>query len=250
MPTHVTPVYMQPPPGGTLSPPSPRASTTRRALAAAGAAGPLVFLAVSVLASVVKPGYDARDQSVSELAVGAYGWLQTSNFFALGATMIASALALAAAHERGRGSRGAVALLAAAGAGMVTVGLFPTDLPGAAPTPQGAAHDTVSLGIFLALIAAAALHGRALRRAGVQPRIARYSTLTAGAVFALFAVFAVLAGDIGDPLHSLSGLLERGFIAAALAWVSVVSVRPLRTDGLTTHRDANRGPDARPAPAD
>jgi hypothetical membrane protein len=198
--------------------------TAVRRCAIAGAAGPILFLVVSVLAGVFKPGYDARDQSISELAVGDYGWLQTANFFALGATMIAAAVALA-----GRGSRSAVALLAAAGAGMVAVGFFPTDLAGAPPTAHGAAHDTISLGIFLALIAASALYGRALRRTANERALARYSTLTAVAVFALFAIFAVFAGDAGDPLHAASGLLERVFIATALGWVSVVSLRLLAT---------------------
>src|SRR3954454_11340724 len=88
-----------------------------RALATAGAAGPVVFLVVSVLAGVLKPGYDVARQSVSELAVGGYGWLQTANFFALGAAMVAAAVAMGLA--RGPRSRSAVALLAAAGAGMV-----------------------------------------------------------------------------------------------------------------------------------
>jgi hypothetical protein len=101
------------------------------------------------------------------------------------------------------------------------VGFFPTDLAGGPQTSHGAVHDTVSLGIFPALIAAPALHCRALGRAGVQPRLAWYSSLTAGAVFALFAGFAVFAGDVGDPLHSVSGLLERLSIAAALTWVTV-----------------------------
>jgi len=49
---------------------------SRRALATAGAVGPVLFLVVSVLAGLLKPGYDARDQSISELAVGDYGWLE------------------------------------------------------------------------------------------------------------------------------------------------------------------------------
>jgi hypothetical membrane protein len=193
----------------------------RRALATAGAAGPVVFLVVSVVVGLLKPGYDAARQSISELAVGGYGWLQTANFFALGAAMIAAAAAMRLAP--GPRSRSAVALLAAAGVGMVAVGCFPADLDGASPTPAGAAHDTISLVVFMALIAASALYGRVLRRAASERRLARYSSLTAFAVFAGFAVFAVFAGDPGDPLHAVSGLLERAFIAAALAWVAIVS---------------------------
>jgi hypothetical protein len=63
----------------------------------------------------------------------------------------------------------------------------------------------------------------------VQRGLARYSRLTAIGVFAVLVVFAIFAGDVGDPLHSVSGLIERGFIAAALAWVTVVSRRVLPT---------------------
>ena len=232
MPSRLTPTVADPQavPTVVLAPRAAAARpawTARRVLATAGAAGPVVFLAVSVLAGLLKPGYDIREQAISDLAVGAHGWLQTANFFALGAAMIASALALAPGCRHGRGSPSAVALLAAAGAGMFSVGLFPTDLAGAPQTGPGAIHNTVSLAVFLALIVAAALHGRALRRARTDTRLARYSTLTAIGVFAILVVFALFAGDVGDPLHSVSGLIERVFIAGALAWITVVSRRSL-----------------------
>jgi hypothetical membrane protein len=213
----------------TSEPAGRRASPARRVLATIGAAGPVVFLAVTVLAGLLKPGYDIGEQAISDLAVGTHGWLQTANFLALGLAMIAAAAALATGSRSDRRSPTAVALLAAAGAGMFTVAFFPTDLAGAPHTGHGAVHNTVSVAVFLALIAAAALHGRALRRAGVQPGLARYSRLTAIGVFAVLVVFAIFAGDVGDPLHSVSGLIERGFIAAALAWVTVVSRRVLPT---------------------
>jgi hypothetical membrane protein len=211
----------------SAAPVAPQAWTARRMLATVGAAGPVVFLAVTVLAGLLEPGYDIREQAISDLAVGTHGWLQTANFLALGLAMIAAAVALALGGRSDRRSPTAVALLAAAGAGMFTVGFFPTDLAGAPQTGPGAVHNTVSVAVFLALIAAAALHGRALRRAGVEPGLARYSRLTAIGVFAALVGFALFAGDVGDPLHGASGLIERGFIAGALAWVTVVSRRVL-----------------------
>ncbi len=61
MTIHLRALKPEPLPAGALAPSAPRASTTRRALATAGAAGPVVFLAVSVLAGLLKPGYDVRD---------------------------------------------------------------------------------------------------------------------------------------------------------------------------------------------
>lgn len=233
MPSSLTPTTADPHAVATAlrapsEPAGRRASTGRRALATFGAAGPVVFLAVTVLAGLLKPGYDIADQAISDLAVGTHGWLQTANFLALGLAMIAAAAALAPGCRSDRRSPTAVALLAAAGAGMFTVGFFPTDLAGAPATGTGAIHNTVSVGVFLALIAAATLHGRALRRAGVQPGLARYLRLTAIGVFAVLVVFAIFAGDVGDPLHAVSGLIERVFIAGALGWITVVSRRVLR----------------------
>ena len=218
-------------PSTTIAPRRPTTAdpaVARRALATIGAAGPVVFLAVTVLAGLLKPGYDNADQAISDLAVGTHGWLQTANFLALGLAMIAAAAALAPGCRSERRSPTAVALLAAAGAGMFTLGFFPTDLAGAPATGTGAIHNTVSVAVFFALIAAAALHGRALRRAGAEPGLARYLRLTAIGVFAVLVVFALFAGDVGDPLHPVSGIIERVFIAGALGWITVVSRRVLR----------------------
>src|SRR3954447_20070022 len=81
-----------PVPDEYLVPSTTRIPFNRRTLAAAGAAGPLIFLAVSALAGFLKPGYDLVGQSVSELALGAHGWLQTVNFFVLGAALVAAAI--------------------------------------------------------------------------------------------------------------------------------------------------------------
>jgi hypothetical membrane protein len=205
--------------------PARAAWAPRRALAAVGAAGPIVFAAVSALAGLVKPGYDIAEQTVSDLAVGAHGWIQTTNFLLLGAAMIALALA------RGHRSASVAALLAAAGVGVVAAGFFETDLAGAPATSHGAIHNSLFLAVFLALIAAFALHGRALRRRGSERGLARYSTLTAVGVFALLVVFVMFAGDLGDPLHDVAGLLERLLIGLALAWITVISRRLLSEPG-------------------
>jgi hypothetical protein len=87
MPPSLTPTIADPRAVGTglraPSDPAARAWTARRVLATVGAAGPVVFLAVTVLAGLLKSGYDVREQAVSDLAIGAHGWLQTANFFAL-----------------------------------------------------------------------------------------------------------------------------------------------------------------------
>src|SRR3954447_3847343 len=142
---------------------------TRRTLAAIAAVVPIAFLVVTVLAGLAKPGYDIAEQSVSELAVGSYGWIQTANFLALGVAMIAFAVTLGV--RRG-------AMFAVAGACLLAVAYFPADLTGAPGTSHGAIHDAVSLLMFLALVIALAVN---------RARLAAFG------VFALFVLFAMFA---------------------------------------------------------
>ena len=99
-----------------------------RYLAVVATAGPPLFAALTILAALVKPGYDTAEQTVSDLAVGEYGWIQTANFLILGAAMLA---------------------------------------------------------------------------------------------------FVMFAGDVGDPLHDVAGLIERVVIAIPLVWISVSAVKQL-----------------------
>jgi hypothetical membrane protein len=166
-------------------------------------AGPPLFAALTVLAALVKPGYDIAEQTVSDLAVGRYGWIQTANFLILGVAMIAFAVLL-------RSRRGA--LFGFAGAAVVACAFYETDLAGAAETSHGATHNMLFLLIFLALIAAFALHG---------------SRLVALGVFAGLFVFVMFAGDVGDPLHGVAGLIERVVIAIPLVWISRSAAKQL-----------------------
>jgi hypothetical membrane protein len=174
-----------------------------RHLAVAATAGPPLFAALTVLAGLVKPGYDIAEQTVSDLAVGDYGWIQTANFLILGVAMLAYAVVL-------RSRRGA--LFGFAGAAVIASAVYETDLAGAPETSHGATHNMLFLLIFLALIAAFALHG---------------SRLTALAVFAGLFAFVMFAGDVGDPLHDVAGLIERVVIAIPLVWISFSAAKQL-----------------------
>src|SRR4051794_4591189 len=103
-----------------------------RTLALLAATGPPLFLAITVLAGLIKPGYDVVEQTVSDLAVGAHGWIQAANFVVLGAALIAFAILR-------RGHRAVP--FAVAGAALVASAFFTGDLAGAAETSHGAVHN-------------------------------------------------------------------------------------------------------------
>jgi hypothetical protein len=75
-----------------------------RVLLTLGAAGPVLFLVVSTLLGMLDPGFDVMTEPVSALAWGPLGWVQSANFYALGAATIAFAVGLYR-DLKGRGRR-------------------------------------------------------------------------------------------------------------------------------------------------
>lgn len=92
-------------------------------------AGAVLFVVVLLLDGATRPRYDPRRHPVSALALGSRGWLQTANFFVLGAAFMTGAVVTV---RRGvvEGSfaeglwGGGLAVLAA---GVVASGLFRMD---------------------------------------------------------------------------------------------------------------------------
>ena len=54
------------------------------ALALAGMAGPLIFVATNLTAAISTPGYSLVTHSISSLALTDIGWVQTIGFLAIG----------------------------------------------------------------------------------------------------------------------------------------------------------------------
>jgi hypothetical protein len=100
-----------------------RGWTLNRVLLALSAAGPVLFLAVSVLLGLLDPESDVLTEPVSALAWGPLGWAQTANFYALGAATITFALGLYRSLV-GRGRLGAAILLSISGLALITAGVF------------------------------------------------------------------------------------------------------------------------------
>jgi hypothetical membrane protein len=195
-------------------------------LLAIGAAGPIMFLAIAILAGLLDPNYNMASHAISELAVGPNGWLMTANFFIFGLAIIAFAIGLF--RSLPRGSWVGSTLLVICGVGMVASGIFPTDLPGTPETDTGNLHNLLFLVIFLALIVSYIFSALSFRK------IAHWRGLmwaTAGMPVIVFGLLFLLIGfssDIGDPLYAIGGLIQRLLIAVAFGWMTVTGWRRLR----------------------
>ena len=136
-----------------------------RAAAIANMAGPVLFVGVLVVLTVVqydfmlgigwRPLGDPAGAWPSGLTLGPYGWVQISNFVVSGLLLVVFAVGLHCGVTDGRGSRIGPGLLFVAGIAMVLMG-FETD-PIMRTTPRtlhGWIHDLAFVLFALALLSA------------------------------------------------------------------------------------------------
>ncbi len=197
------------------TPPSPVRGLLRCGLAA----GP-VFVTAFLVQGAVREGYP-----VSSLALGPGGWIQAANFAVTGTLFLAGAAGLSRAGDPVTGSRGAPALIGAAGAGLIGAAVFTTDsasgyppgTPDALPRPSrtGTAHNLAAIPVFLGLPAAALATSWRSWRSG-RRGFGLYSLSTA---ITMLATTALAGAGFGQSprLTRLGGLFQRIAIITGFA---------------------------------
>lgn len=191
--------------------------------ALASAFGPIVFLAMTATAHIMRGNYDWVRQTISELALGADGWIAVASFLTLAVIIAILALRLLSNMQRRRGLKTAIVFLVLIGIGFMLIGIFPTD-PKEAPLTlhnlvhQGAVRVIASLFPFACFLLAPSL------RADRRWRPLFVHTLVAGALALGLDILWVATPDF---LDSRLGLYERVLAGNALVWMEVMAVRLL-----------------------
>jgi hypothetical membrane protein len=191
---------------------------------------PVLFLIVSTFLGFLDPDFDVMTEPVSALAWGPLGWLQTANFYMLGAATVAFAGGLYR-DLGGRGRMGAAILLSISGLALILAGVFKGTPPGAEPTPSGMIHGMAFFWTFIPLPTAYALTALRLKVERGWGAHAMYSAAMPSVVFGLVVIYGVLGSDPGDPLFFIGGILNRVLIALAFGWVTITVGRLLRNMG-------------------
>jgi Protein of unknown function (DUF998) len=197
-------------------------------------AGPL-FMTTVVVEGALRPGYDPLRHSISSLAVGPSGWVQTVNFLAAGALSLAFARGLRDTVRTRWGPDGGRAM------GRRTPRCrsvphrsgqrLPAGQPGSGRGADGAWHSAhLSAGVgFPALVAACFVFAR---RFAAQGR--RGWSLYSAASAVVILVFVVLASyDFGRTggLSDVAGLFQRTSVGAGWVWLTVLALASLREVG-------------------
>jgi Protein of unknown function (DUF998) len=174
-----------------------------------------------------RPGYEARAEAVSALAVGPDGWRQRVNFVIVGGIYCAAAVRL-----RRRVVREPLTpvLLAAPGIGLIGSGLFvPSDtgaMQSSSATPVEVLHNVFALPVFLG-IPAAAVRSAYLAGQRRQTGWTIYSAGSAAITAVCFTLFsAAFAGN--DRVGGVGGALQRTSIVSGFGWLTAALWRSTR----------------------
>ncbi len=181
------------------------------------------FFVVVVVLHLLRPDTNPVRQAVSNYAVGPYGLLMTSAFFALALGMFALSLGLARNMMPTRRELVGTLLLYVASAGMVVVGIFPGDVnvPHPPATVTGLIHWLAAGVSFLSIMIAAFLLSHCFKedeRWQSFHRLALVLAITAVVALVVYGILVLLAWV---------GIGERIYITMSLLWLLLTAVRLL-----------------------
>lgn len=205
------------------------AAITRSLLGYGVIAGPF-YLAVGLIQAFVRDGFDLARHSLSVLANGPGGWVQTANFLVTGLMVIAAAVGIA--RVPAVKARAACWFLGTFGASMIVAAAFRADpVDGFPPgTPEGFPTSISSTGMlhfvagavgFIALGVSCLLAARAMWR--IDERSLARLSLASGIVVLLGFFVGPLLGSRGSPVLGIWIAVVMGWV-----WLAIVSARLYR----------------------
>ncbi|HMK91811.1 MAG TPA: DUF998 domain-containing protein [Thermoleophilia bacterium] len=203
--------------------PRPTRAWFATVLAAVTVIGILYFFAAVTAEELLRPLYDPVQRTISELAVGPFGFLQTSAFVALGLSLLALQHALYRRLRHTIASRVALALLGLCGLLSFAAAIFPTDLKGAVVTAAGTVHEVVASVGYAGLIVAMILLSLHFRRDERWRAFARPSSSLA----VLGVCTSIVMGATSQT--DVSGLSQRLMVVPLLSWVVWTAVHARAT---------------------
>jgi hypothetical protein len=203
-------------------------------LATAGIAGQVVLLASALLLPLVSE-YRLVGDTISELALGRFGLVQSVAFLIAGVSTLGVAVAIRALTRGAWGSLIGSLLVAVYGLGAVLVALFPTDRIDRAEdvwsqSTTGTIHVVVSLVSFVAMIAGMFILSRTFMLESRWRSLVPWSILFPAAALSL--LFVQSEGP-------WVGIMQRLLVGAIAAWIIVVAfrIRAITASPLNPHRD-------------
>ncbi len=181
--------------------------------------GPILLELSIILAQSWQPGYNPLRDTISSMVWGPRGWLQTLNFFLIGATLAALASQLGPVLKTRAARWGGVALLVV-GISFAVLGVCPSQSPGGPKNLQAIIHGITVYVIVFAFPLACLLLGTAVRVGKFGQFVAAYSYATS----VLGVVLIVAGGLLMIKDAPWFGMLERVLLLNGFIWMEVLAV--------------------------
>jgi hypothetical membrane protein len=195
--------------------------------------GPL-YLVTGLVQAFMRPGFDLSKHSLSQLAIGDFGWIQSTNLLVSGLLVLGAAAAIRQVFAEGRGRTWGPVLLSVYGLGMIGAAFFQADpalgFPPGTPSDQaeiswhGGLHFLCAGLGFLGLVASSIILGRRGLASG-QPLWGAYSIATGVAFLIAFIGGGFVAGASGNPTLAVLSIWIA--VVLAWAWLSITCLRLL-----------------------
>lgn len=183
--------------------------------------GQVVLLASAWLLPIVSE-YSLIGDNISELALGRYGFVQTSAFLVAGVGTLGLAFAIRQLTEGAWGSLTGSLLVAVYGAGAILVAIFPTD-PIDTAVDLSAQSTTGTIHSFVALVSfVCAVVGMFILTHWTFMRAARWRSLLPWLALLPAGAFSLIIGQTQGP-HV--GILQRMLVTIISVWLILVAFR-------------------------
>jgi len=199
------------------------ARLTKTLLTCGIAAGPL-YIILGLLQMAIRPGFDITRHSLSLLANGDLGWIQTLNFLFTGILLFAGGVGVKRALGSGVGSKWAPRMLSLYGLGLIGASIFSADpalgFPPGTPLENnpiswhGMMHFVVGTIGFIGFIVACFIFARRFRSLQ-QSGWAWYSLIT-GILF--LASFVGIASGSKGPVSAFFAIA----VVLGFTWISAL----------------------------
>jgi hypothetical membrane protein len=177
--------------------------------------GVAVFVAAGVALHFLDTDLDPVEVYMSDYALGPYGWLMKTAFWAVGLGTVALGLGLRSTLAPGKRVTPSVVLVLVAGIGFLVVGSVDTDPYNATEgTTTGSIHLMSALILFICLVVSAWL----LR--GVFARDPNWTTFSRPALWFAVALTITFVIQFAGPLGA--GLQQRIFVVVMMSWLALL----------------------------
>lgn len=193
--------------------------------------GILVYVAIDVILTLLRPDYNWLHNAESDYGRGPYSWLMDINFILRCLLSLGVVKVLWSQFPGNKGIKRATYWIVIWAVASGLLAFFADNPYGYSRLPSGSVHQLLAVIDFLSVIVAMVIIIRPLIKVG-------FSRLTMGILIGLTVLsclFLILTHHSAFRPHAFGGLYERIFLASVLTWEAVLTVASVRPRHVSAH---------------